>query len=129
MKRSAMPPPWDAKPDKPRKADPISPEVRSTVRGRARGLCELCQGSGAVHFHHRQLRRSGDHSVPNIVFLCSTCHQRIHGHVRWALDTGWIVSAYDSAALREVLYQGREWTYLGAGGELLTLPPAQEACS
>lgn len=127
MKRSAMPPPWDAKPDKPRKADPISAEVRALVRARAGGLCELCGQAPVQHFHHRQLRRGGQHGPTNIVGLCNADHTRCHGHVRWALDMGWIVSAYDDPAMREVLYRGREWTFLGAGGELLTLPPAQEA--
>jgi hypothetical protein len=124
-------PPWldDSVPEKapraarkPRKADPIGTETRATVRRRSGGTCECCALSPATHVHHRQLRRCGDHSAPNLLDLCSTCHTRLHNRVRYALDTGMIVSAYDDPAMREVLYRGRDWVYLGANGELLNVP-------
>ena len=105
-----------------RKADPVSQETRAAVRRRSGGQCECCGDSPATHVHHRQLRRSGDHSAPNLLDLCSTCHSRLHNRVRYALDTGFIVSAYDDPAMREVLYRNRDWVYLGANGELLSTP-------
>ena len=119
--------PRPAKPvRKPRKTDPVPEEVKALIRARGAHLCELCYQSPIQHFHHRQLRRSGDHTARNIVGLCNTCHTRCHGHVRWALDTGWIVSQYDDPALREVLWRGKEWCWLGLDGSLLHLPPVQE---
>jgi hypothetical protein len=92
------------------------------VRKRSGATCECCGISTATHIHHRQLRRSGDHTVPNLLHLCGFCHTRLHGHVRYALDQGFIVSAYDNPAMREVLYRGRDWVFLGMNGELLPAP-------
>lgn len=111
---------------KPRKADPVTEEVRAIVRARSGGVCELCGEAPVQHFHHRQLRRSGDHTPRNIVGLCNLDHQRVHGHVRWALDTGWVVSQYDDPALREVLYRGRDWLWLGVDGSMQHRPPTTE---
>lgn len=112
---------------KPRRDDPVPDDTRRLVRTRSGGVCELCGESPLQHLHHRQLRRGGDHSACNIVGLCNTCHTRCHGHVRWALDTGFIVSQYDDPALREVLWRGRDWVWLGSGGELLHVPPPDVA--
>lgn len=129
MSRPVTALPWSQRPVKEAKPDPISHDVRDVVRGRSGGVCECCGTVQATHMHHRQLRRSGDHTAPNLLHLCSMCHTRLHGHVRYALDQGFIVSAYDTPAMREVLYRGRDWVYLGANGELLHLPPAAEVCS
>ena len=88
--------PWRSKPLRPVKDDPITPEVRRLVKARSKGLCELCGGAGE-HLHHRQLRRGGDHSAANLVDLCNYCHRRIHGHVAWSTEHGWLVSQYGRA--------------------------------
>jgi hypothetical protein len=116
--------PWKVKAEKPAKTDPITNEVRNAVRRRSGGVCECCGAAPGTHLHHRQLRRSGDHTATNLLDLCATCHQRLHNRVRFALDQGMIVSAYDDPAMRELLYRGRDWVYLGANGELLTAAPS-----
>lgn len=114
-----------SRPRKPRKADPIGRETREALSRRSGGLCEVGCGSPATHAHHRQLRRFGDHSIVNLLHVCSLCHVRIHGHVRYSLDSGWIVSQYDEPALREVLRRD-EWVWLGGDGSLLHKPPVPE---
>jgi hypothetical protein len=103
------------RPRKPRATDPITPEVRGLVRKRSKGKCELCGATG-THMHHRQLRRSGDHSAANIVNTCTTCHQRLHARVRWALDTGWIVSSYETDPATVPILIGEEWCRLDRDG-------------
>lgn len=124
MTRAAQSPPWASKPSKPTPVDPVTRETREAVRRRSGGVCECCEAAPATHIHHRQLRRGGNHLPPNLLDLCSSCHTRLHGHVRYALDQGFIVSAYDDPAMREVLYRGKDWVYLGANGELLTAAPS-----
>lgn len=126
MKRtkSLTPVPWQRK-VKTASTDPITPEIRALVRKRSKGLCELCGISGQ-HFHHRQLRRGGDHSAANIVHLCFLCHRRVHGHPEWALETGWLVSQYDDPA-RTPLLLNDEWVLLDRDGHTTSAPkPAQE---
>lgn len=113
-------------PRKPRQADPVTPATRAIVRGRSGGVCELegCD-SPATHVHHRQLRRHGRHGASNLLHTCGPCHTRIHGHVRYSMDVGWIVSAYDEPLLREALING-DWVWLGEDGTLTHRPPGSE---
>lgn len=72
----------DRKP-RPTPPDPITPAVRAAVAQRSGGRCEAravrgCTGYG-VHKHHRKLRRHGDHTIQNILDVCSICHDAIHG--------------------------------------------------
>ena len=122
MKRSKplTPVPWQRKTAKTAEPDPITPEVRTIVRKRSKGLCELC-GITGQHMHHRQLRRAGDHSAANIVHLCFLCHRRAHGHPDWALSTGWLVSQYDTAAHTPLLLHN-EWVLLDRDGQVTPAP-------
>ena len=125
MKRTKAltPVPWQRK-TKTEAPDPITPEVRRLVTKRSKGLCELCTEPGQ-HLHHRQLRRAGDHSAANLVHLCNTCHRRIHGHVSWSLQTGWLVSQYRDPA-RVPLLLDDEWVYLDRDGITTPAPPLTE---
>ena len=106
-------PPWQ-RPPNTAPPDPVTDEVRALVRLRSGNKCELC-GGAAQHLHHRQLRRAGDHSAANLVHLCHLCHRRVHGHVRWSTDEGWLVSQYAEPASVPVC-MGETWVRLGADG-------------
>lgn len=75
--------------------------TRDLVRRRCAGKCELaapgCWGTG-TQFHHRQLRRGGNHSPQNCLLLCLSCHNWVHAHVKTSLANGWLVSQYDDPA-------------------------------
>ena len=79
----------------------IDPKLRALVRDRAGGMCECCGDrlSAIFQCHHRKLRsRGGQDSACNLVALCGLCHRRLHSHVRFATEHGFIVSAYDDPA-------------------------------
>ena len=72
-------------------------DVRIALWERARGRCEGCGkhlgDDGAVH--HRRLRsRGGDHSMGNLLLLCTACHLWAHRNVTEATALGWIVSTW-----------------------------------
>lgn len=58
-------------------------ETKGRVRRRSANRCEaktsVCTGR-AEHFHHRKLRRFGDHRDVNCLHVCIACHDYIHGH-------------------------------------------------
>lgn len=107
--------PWATKTGRSSEPDPVTPEVRATVRARAHGRCELCGASGTA-VHHRKLRRHGDHSVPNLVLLCATCHSRVHTRGRWSYETGWLLRAHQDPAAERLAYDGRWQVLLNDGG-------------
>lgn len=118
---SALRVPWSQRPKTARIAKPgfIDPALRETVRKRAGGRCECC---GDVLFrgwecHHRKLRsRGGQDSATNLVALCSYCHRRLHNHVKFATDNGFVVSAYDDPASVALLLNLSEAVYLTPDG-------------
>ena len=79
----------------------FSPEVKSEVAHRSQGNCETrldgCAGQ-ASDFHHRLLRRWGDHTTANALHVCSPCHQTIHTIGEPAYRHGWLVHAWDDPA-------------------------------
>ncbi len=104
-----------------RKADPVTPEVRAVVADRAGNRCERGCGAVGEHAHHRQLRRGGDHSAANLVWVCVWCHTgsplAIHRNVSESLRTGWLVSQYDDPTTAPILLAGR-WVLLGVDGSV-----------
>lgn len=108
-------PPWSSPVHRKGKPDPITAEVRDIVRRRSNSSCELCGGPGQ-HLHHRQLRSSGLHDPSNLVNLCLLCHRRVHGHVTWATEQGWIVSRYTLPGTVPVNLGGSRWVLLRADG-------------
>lgn len=100
---SALRVPWSQR-AKPDIAKPgfIDPKLRRAVYERAGGCCECCGErlqQSAFQCHHRKLRaRGGQDSITNLLVLCAMCHRRLHSHVRFATDHGFIVSAYDDPA-------------------------------
>lgn len=78
-------------------------DVKARVLHRSGGKCELhapgCRGR-ATEFHHRRLRRSGDHRYENCLHLCLACHTWVHDHPAAAKEGGWIVPQWlDPAAV------------------------------
>lgn len=76
-------------------------ETKATVRRRSGNRCEarssVCTGR-AEHFHHRKLRRFGDHRVVNCLHVCSACHDYMHLKRVMAALMGWIVSGQKDPA-------------------------------
>lgn len=72
--------------------------IRSIVRLRAKGRCEICgeliprkDGRPDHSFHHRFMRRMGGvDSVSNLLYTCLPCHRRLHKDEMWAGAFGWI---------------------------------------
>lgn len=90
---------------RPTTPDPITPEVDAALRARSGGYCEAravqdCSGY-ATHRHHRKLRRHGDHTLSNLLHVCTTCHDAIHGPLaasRQSYIRRWLLHAWDDPA-------------------------------
>lgn len=79
---------------KPRRMG-FTDEVKAEGRRRSGNLCEVraegCTGR-ATEFHHRKLRRHGDHTLANLLHACYGCHHdKIHNDVMKAYMMGWLV--------------------------------------
>lgn len=44
------------------------------------GLCESC-GKNGLQIHHKDLSKT-NHSIDNLIFLCASCHQKLHSYKR-----------------------------------------------
>jgi hypothetical protein len=95
------------------------------VMHRSLGRCEVgvaCGGlSSQPEWHHRQLRRGGNHGPENGIAACRDCHGHIHANPELAVERGWIVSQYaDPAAVPAILMRlgshPPEPVLLSAGG-------------
>ena len=78
------------------KPDPITPATKAEVRARSGGRCEWrdldlerCINQ-ANHYHHRLLRRHGDHSAGNLMHVCFTHHEWIHRNVAESYQMGYL---------------------------------------
>jgi hypothetical protein len=74
-------------------------DVRSTVRRRAFGRCEVkapgCR-DGIHHYHHRLLRsHGGSGTLENCLGVCGPCHATIHANPDWAYRHGLLVRAFN----------------------------------
>jgi 5-methylcytosine-specific restriction endonuclease McrA len=68
---------------------PFSDHTQREVRRRAHGVCECsldacphfghCRSSGAEFHHKRSEKSGGTDETTNCLFLCKSCHQRVHG--------------------------------------------------
>lgn len=83
-------------------------ETKASVRRRSGNRCEAraegCTGR-ATHFHHRKLRRFGDHSEANCLHVCAWCHiSVIHENPELSFVMGWMVPSYQEPEDVRVLY-------------------------
>lgn len=78
---------------KPRKVG-FTDETKAAVRSRSDNQCEAraegCTGR-ATQFHHRKLRRHGDHSEVNALHVCMADHILIHANPMMSYMMGWMV--------------------------------------
>jgi hypothetical protein len=76
--------------------------------------------------HHRQLRRSGDHTPANLILLCGSgttgCHGWVHANPRLSLEHGWIVNSWNTPASVPLFYR-RRWVLLNTEGHIMTTTP------
>ena len=85
--------------------------VAEAVIERSGGKCEamnfpICVGR-AEQLHHRQLRsQGGEHTVVNLIAVCSPCHSRFHREVAEAQSQGWIVRSTREPADVPMKYRG-----------------------
>ena len=42
--------------------------------------CQLCNGDGELHVHHRTYERRGVELPRDVIALCADCHQVFHGN-------------------------------------------------
>lgn len=119
--------PKTAKPAKPG----VTAKTRAIVLARCAGRCEACGkllGQSGVDLHHRQRRRSGDHSPANLVALHPTCHtiapEAVHQRPAWARERGLIVRSTDDPAMTPLVLPSGRRVLLGADGTYLAAPLA-----
>jgi 5-methylcytosine-specific restriction endonuclease McrA len=62
-------------------------EARITVLDRDKHVCRACGSKHGLDVHHVIMRSLGGEDLPkNLISLCRSCHQAVHGHVlvlRW----------------------------------------------
>lgn len=81
--------------------------TKALVRRRSANQCEARSEActhKAAHFHHRKLRRFGDHSEENCLHVCSACHLRIHDNPEIAYVMGWMVQSFRESGEVPVLH-------------------------
>lgn len=87
-----------------------SAAVRGQVRARSRLCCERCGrwcGSAyrAGQIHHRRNRSQGtDNSLPNLTYVCVTCHSWIGAEQKAAHAEGWHLEHGEAPDETELLY-------------------------
>lgn len=73
--------------------------TKAEVRRRSGNRCEIhgCPHR-ATQFHHRKLRRHGDHRAVNCLHICTDHHVEIHDNVEVSYVMGWLVPSYKDPA-------------------------------
>lgn len=56
--------------------------VAGQAKVRARHRCQLCNGDGELHVHHRTYERLGNEQPEDLTVLCSNCHTKYHADQR-----------------------------------------------
>lgn len=54
--------------------------LRDHARSRGCGKCEYCQRRPARALHHRTYEREGRERLEDVMMVCDSCHDLIHGH-------------------------------------------------
>jgi 5-methylcytosine-specific restriction endonuclease McrA len=58
-----------------------SPEwqvLRRLKLAEADGRCQVCNGGGVLHVHHRSYERLGREILTDLTVLCADCHNLFH---------------------------------------------------
>lgn len=58
---------------------PAWEQVREDALARARYRCQTCNSPDDLHVHHRTYERLGKERPDDVVALCRTCHNAVHG--------------------------------------------------
>jgi hypothetical protein len=61
-----------------------SPEWKAkadAAKERADHRCQLCNGDGVLHTHHRTYERLGNELPEDLIVLCANCHAKFHDKV------------------------------------------------
>lgn len=53
--------------------------LRETALHSARYRCQTCNSPDDLHVHHRTYERLGNERPDDVVVLCRTCHNAVHG--------------------------------------------------
>lgn len=109
------------------KTTPIPTASRNTVMQRDQ-RCVRCAAGGPMHWHHRRSRRvrgEHQHCPCNGVLLCSPCHNRVHGSVAEARDSGLIVSSFIDEPATIPVKTWRGWLTHDCAGNWAQFPPRE----
>jgi hypothetical protein len=128
VRHTITPAPWaTARPAVARST--IDRALRQMLLGRCESRCELCLERlprGGWHPHHRRLKgQGGGDEITNLLALDALCHRRVHGHVAWSYDHGFLVHAFivNPAQVPVALGLSR-WVLLSPTGQYVdTTPP------
>ncbi len=117
--------------------------VVERVLTRSGGECEAMLTGCTItaeHLHHRRVKAMGGSRQPstntaaNALYLCLSCHARIHGQPRWAVDNGFLVAQHHEPTERAVWWRsahtpdGRKlFVLLDDFGNRATLPARRPA--
>ena len=52
--------------------------IKRLVNQRANNRCQLCNGTGVLHVHHRTYDRIMNEHPDDLILLCEKCHSRFH---------------------------------------------------
>jgi hypothetical protein len=95
----------------------FSAAVRTTIRQRAEGWCEVCGvRTIAGQAHHRRPRGAGG-SRRESRRADAGCHNKIESHRADAFEKGWLVRQGVDPSSVPVLYRG-QFVYLGDDGSI-----------
>ena len=106
---------------KKKKKNRVPKDVAEMIKTRSDGKCEsmnfpICTGH-AEYLHHRQLRsQGGEHTIPNLIAVCSPCHTWFHREVKAAQSQGWIVRSVHDPGETVMKYRGRTVLLTADGG-------------
>ena len=93
---------------------------RRRIEKRDEDRCLMCARPvfGAGQVHHRQLRsQGGKHIVENGVLLCLWCHGWVHGNVRAAIESGFILPSWIDDPAMVAIKTWRGWIMLLTDGD------------
>jgi 5-methylcytosine-specific restriction enzyme A len=112
------------------------PVVQKIIRTRSGGICEIragwriggCEGSPAVHRHHRRnrgaggSRRADTNLASNGLDACYNCHEYIGMNPSVAYQKGWLIRQGCAPSSVPIFYRNTEWILLDDDGYTYTIP-------